>query len=83
MEFDACAVLGFFSYFEKQGSAREWQNVIRWLFSSKKGIKDTESSEVVNSARLEPCDYLLSHPEIEGMSDEVILNTVCLRAWYI
>ena len=82
LEFDACAVLGFFSYFEKQGSAREWQNVIRWLFS-KKGIKDTESSEVVNSARLEPCDYLLSHPEIEGMSDEVILNTVCLRAWYI
>ena len=65
LEFDACAVLGFFSYFEKQGNAREWQNVIRWLFS-KKGLKDTESSEVVNSARLEPCDYLLSKPEIEG-----------------
>lgn len=77
LEFEGVAVCGFFSHFENAGSAKEWQNCLRWL-CSKKGIKETQSSERVNSTKLDPCDYLLTHPELE---DQVmVLYTALTRA---
>jgi len=63
LEFDSVVILGFFEYFEKT-SKDEWKNSLRWLFT-KKGMTTTESSEVVLGTRLESCDYLLSHPELQ------------------
>jgi hypothetical protein len=84
LEFDAVVLLGFFSYVEQRKSnAPQWRNVLLWLFSSK-GITTTESSEIIHVAgqgrgqKLESCDYLLSHPEIEDQA--MMLYTALTRA---
>jgi hypothetical protein len=64
LEFPSVAILGFFSYFENCGSARAWENVIRWLFSTK-GITTTSSTEKFQGKLLESCDCTLSQPELE------------------
>jgi len=77
LEFEDVALFGFFAYFEQCGTAKEWQNVIRWLFSNT-GTKTTESSEKVNSVSLEPCDYELTCPALEGQA--MMLYTALTRA---
>ena len=80
LEFDAVALLGFFSYFEHRESATQWRNMLLWLFSSK-GITVTESSEEITQvgrSRLESCDYLLSNPEVED--EAMLLYTALTRA---
>ena len=63
LEFDSVALLGFFELFEKT-SKEEWKNSLRWLFTEK-GITTTESSETILGLRLQCCDYLLTHPELQ------------------
>ncbi|CAB9522305.1 Tetratricopeptide repeat and ankyrin repeat containing 1 [Seminavis robusta] len=83
LEFDAVCLLGFFSYFESRGSGAAWKNALAWLFSTK-GLTTTDSSaEVVvfgqgSGFKLEPCDYLLSHPEVE--EEAMLLYTALTRA---
>ena len=70
LEFDACALIGFFSYFERRQSGPQWKNMILWL-SSETGLTTTEG-------QFEPCDYLLSHPEVED--EAMLLYTALTRA---
>jgi len=77
LEFASVAVIGFFEYFEQQGSYRYWENVIRWLFSDK-GITKTESGEKIAGKFLECCDYQLTHPELEDQA--MMLYTAMTRA---
>jgi len=69
--------IGFFEYFEHLGSSREWQNVIRWLFSTT-GITKTESIEKIAGKQLACCDYTLAHPELEDQA--MMLYTAMTRA---
>ena len=57
LEFDAVAVVGFLSYFEKRGSERQWQNVLNWLHSDTGLTTTTEFG-------LDDCDYRLSFPQL-------------------
>ncbi|KAL7526058.1 LOW QUALITY PROTEIN: hypothetical protein ACHAWF_001612, partial [Thalassiosira exigua] len=34
LEFNACALIGFFGFIKECGSSEQWQNVMRWLSSS-------------------------------------------------
>ena len=77
LEFASVAVIGFFEYFEQQGSCRYWENVLRWLFSDK-GITKTESGEKIAGKFLECCDYQLTHPELEDQA--MMLYTAMTRA---
>jgi len=77
LEFPSVALIGFFEYFQQLGNQREWENIIRWLFSSK-GITTTESAERIQGKSLENCDYVLSHPEIEDQA--MMLYTALTRA---
>ena len=78
LEFDACALIGFFSFIEECGSSAEWRNVLRWL-SSSNGLNITSSpAEIVAGVRLDDCDYKLSAPNV---SDEaMMLYTAMTRA---
>lgn len=77
LEFPSIALVGFFAYFQQLGNQPEWENSIRWLFSTK-GITVTESSEKIQGKNLESCDYILSHPEIEDQA--MMLYTALTRA---
>ena len=83
LEFDSVVLYGFFSYFEHRNAAPLWRNVLLWLFSET-GITTTASSESIvlgnrgRGQKLEPCDYLLSHPEVEDMA--MLLYTALTRA---
>ena len=64
LEFDACALIGFFEYIEERGSAKQWMNVLRWL-SSTSGVTTTNpTGESIAGLLLMDCDYRLSNPEI-------------------
>lgn len=77
LEFPSIALVGFFQYFQQLGNQREWENVIRWLFSTK-GVTTTESAENIQGKNLESCDYVLSRPEIEDQA--MMLYTALTRA---
>jgi hypothetical protein len=85
LEFESVALLSFFSHFERCGSGAEWRNVLLWLFSET-GLTTTESAETVSfretgpgkGQKLNACDYILSHPEIEDMA--MMLYTAATRA---
>jgi superfamily I DNA/RNA helicase len=77
LEFNAVALLGFFSYVDGLGNIREWENVLRWL-SSSTGITTRQSSEKIQGRHLEDCDYGLSHPEI--LDQAMLLYTAITRA---
>jgi len=78
LEFDACALLGFFGHFEELGSKDEWQNVLRWLSSSSTTTKTSSTGEKVDGLMLTDCDYRLSAPNV---SDEaMMLYTALTRA---
>ena len=70
LEFDACALIGFFGHFEELGSKEEWQNVLRWLSSSSNITKTDETGEKINGVMLGDCDYRLSAPKV---SDEAMM----------
>ena len=78
LEFDACALLGFFGHFDELGSNDEWQNVLRWLSSSSNTTKTSSTGEKVDGLMLTDCDYRLSAPNV---SDEaMMLYTALTRA---
>jgi hypothetical protein len=79
LEFDACALIGFFDYIECSGGSSEaWQNVLRWLSSTSSLTKTSSTGEMVAGVRLEDCDYRLSAPKV---SDEaMLLYTALTRA---
>lgn len=77
LEFNDVALVGFFSYIDELGNAREWENILRWL-SSTTGVTTTASSEKVQGRQLESCDYILSHPEI--LDQTMLLYTALTRA---
>ena len=78
LEFDAVALIGFFSYIEERGSSNEWHNVLRWLSSSSSLTKSSSTGERVAGRMLEDCDYRLSAPNV---SDEaMMLYTALTRA---
>ena len=70
LEFDACALLGFFGHFEELGSKEEWQNILRWLSSSSNITKTAGTGEKVEGLMLRDCDYRLSAPKV---SDEAMM----------
>jgi hypothetical protein len=76
LEFEAVALLGFFSYIDNLGSAKEWENALRWL-ASKTGITTRVSSEKILGRQLEDCDYRLSHPEV--LDQAMMLYTALTR----
>ena len=78
LEFDAVALIGFFSYIEERGSSNEWHNVLRWLSSSSSLTKTSSTGEKIAGVMLEDCDYRLSAPNV---SDEtMMLYTALTRA---
>lgn len=77
LEFNDVALIGFFSYIDGLGNARQWENVLRWL-SSETSMTTTKSSEKVNGKQLEDCDYTLSHPQI--LDQAMLLYTALTRA---
>ncbi|KAL7541991.1 hypothetical protein ACHAXR_011413 [Thalassiosira sp. AJA248-18] len=78
LEFDACALLGFFEFIEECGSTEQWQNVMRWLSSSSSLTKTSSTGERVAGLMLVDCDYRLSAPNV---SDEaMMLYTAMTRA---
>jgi len=85
LEFESVALVSFFSHFEKCGSGAEWRNVLLWLFS-KTGLTTTESAEAISfretgkGQKLQACDYILSHPEVEDQA--MMLYTAATRARY-
>ncbi len=70
LEFDACALLGFFGHFDELGSKDEWQNILRWLSSSSSITKTSGTGEKVDGLMLRDCDYRLSAPKV---SDEAMM----------
>lgn len=64
LEFDACALIGFFAFFEACGTSDQWQNVLRWLSSSSSLTKTSGTGEKVAGLLLGGCDYRLSHPNV-------------------
>ncbi len=70
LEFDACALLGFFGHFEELGSKEEWQNILRWLSSSSNITRTAGTGEIVDGLMLGDCDYRLSAPKV---SDEAMM----------
>jgi len=77
LEFPSVAVIGFFEYFEQLGTSRQWENVIRWLYSEK-SLSNTDSGEKIGGKYLENCDYLLTVPELEDQA--MMLYTAMTRA---
>lgn len=77
LEFPSVAVIGFFEYFEHLGTLRQWENVIRWLYSEK-SLSNTDSGEKISGKYLENCDYLLTVPELEDQA--MMLYTAMTRA---
>ena len=77
LEFPSIALIGFFQHFQQLGNQRQWENIIRWLFSTK-GVTTTDSAEKIQGKSLENCDYVLSHPEIEDQA--MMLYTAMTRA---
>ena len=82
--FESVALISFFSDFETRcHSGPEWRNVFLWLFS-KTGMTTTESAETVSfrktgkGQKLQACDYILSHPEVEDQA--MLLYTALTRA---
>ena len=78
LEFDACALIGFFGLIEQLGSKEEWQNVLRWLSSESNITKTSNTGEKIDGLMLTDCDYRLSAPNV---SDEaMMLYTALTRA---
>ncbi|KAL7532577.1 hypothetical protein ACHAXR_004716 [Thalassiosira sp. AJA248-18] len=78
LEFDACCLIGFFSFVEERGSSEQWTNVLRWLSSSSSLTKNSSTGEKVAGVMLSDCDYRLSAPNV---SDEaMMLYTALTRA---
>jgi hypothetical protein len=78
LEFDACALIGFFTNIEEAGSKDEWLNALRWLSSSSSLTKTASTGEKVDGLMLTDCDYRLSAPNV---SDEaMMLYTALTRA---
>ena len=78
LEFDACALIGFFGFIDELGSKEEWQNVLRWLSSSSSITKTCSTGEKIDGQMLTDCDYRLSAPNV---SDEaMMLYTALTRA---
>lgn len=78
LEFNACALIGFFGFIDELGSKEEWQNVLRWLSSTSSITKTSSTGEKVDGLMLTDCDYRLSAPNV---SDEaMMLYTALTRA---
>ena len=77
LEFDSCALLNFFGFFEEKGTADQWMNCLRWL-SSSAGITNTSpTNELISGKYLEDCDYTITYPEVSVSS----ALTLHLSAW--
>jgi len=77
LEFNDVALIDFFSYIVTIGNGREWENLLRWIWSTT-GYTTTESSEEVRGRQLESCDYSLSHPQF--LDQAMLLYTALARA---
>ena len=66
LEFDACALIGFFGFIEAraESGSDQWQNVLRWLSSSSSLTKTSSTGEKVSGVMLGDCDYRLSAPNV-------------------
>ena len=70
LEFDSVALIGFFSYIEKRGSAEQWRNVLRWLSSTSSITQTSPTGEKISGVMLDDCYYTISHPQI---ADEAMM----------
>jgi len=70
LEFDSVALIGFFAYIEKRGSAEQWRNVFRWLSSTSNITQTSPTGEKISGVMLDDCDYTISHPQI---ADEAMM----------
>jgi hypothetical protein len=76
LEFDACALLGFFGHLEELGSKDQWLNVLKSLLILNEGKHDEKVD--LDVTLLAGCDYRLSCPNV---SDEaMMLYTALTRA---
>ena len=78
LEFDSVALIGFCAYIEKRESAEQWQNALRWLFSTS-GLKvSAPTGEQVAGIPLHDCDYTITHPQVAD--EAMMLYTALTRA---
>ena len=78
LEFDSVALIGFCAYIEKRGSAEQWQNALRWLYS-KSGLKvSAPTGEQIAGVPLHDCDYTITHPQVAD--EAMMLYTALTRA---
>jgi len=64
LEFDSVALIGFFSFIEERGSSEQWNNALRWLFSTSGITTTSPTGEKIAGVLLEDCDYMITNPEV-------------------